>query len=311
MIKLILFDLGNTLIDARNQPFPHVKGALAAIATFKIASGKSVRSCLVSDFTMATAPVSAAKVDAIFRDYLAVLDQSELRTLFEPIQKRVTLSTHAGVTKPDRRIFETALRRLGSKASFEECLFITENAAHIKKARTELNMATLRFRSPDSSRFDFDDWAQAPALVAHLLGAKGTTNTMAAVRVFLAAQKIDMHTAEVGDQGGTIRFTGSAWHPVSVPDIDDLNDLHAASPIEGRLKCGANGALRAIGLKRPTAEEIAETASFVRSLATNDQIGGRTSGGSRGGVQPLRPTHAIQTDASGVRKLVRKGFSTL
>ena len=76
-------------------------------------------------------------------------------------------------------------------------------------------MATLRFRSPGSSRFDFDDWVQAPALVAHLLGAKGTTNTMAAVRVFLAAQKIDMHTAEVGDQGGTIRFTGSAWHPVS------------------------------------------------------------------------------------------------
>jgi FMN phosphatase YigB (HAD superfamily) len=86
-----------------------------------------------------------------------VLDETGLRPLFEPVQRRVTLSTHAGVCKPDPRIFTMALARLRSKAGLDECLLITENPGHIEAARTRLRMSALRFRSGASPQFDFED----------------------------------------------------------------------------------------------------------------------------------------------------------
>lgn len=305
MIKVIMFDLGDTLIDPSNRPLPHVKEALAAIAEFKTAGGKLVRSCLISDFTMMAPPATAAKLAAIFHDYLAVLDQAGLRALFVPVQKRVTLSTHAGVMKPDRRVFEVALRRLGSKASLAECLFISENAAHITHARMSLKMSTLQFRPAGARQFDFDDWAQAPALIAHLLGATPIANVQTAVRAFLAAQNFEVLSVEEIEPAGSIQFSCKTWYPISVPDMDDLRDIHVSLPITGWVARGKKGQLKVVGLNRPSEQERAETVTFVRSLATNGQIGGRS------GVLPRRPTHEIQIDASGSRRLVRKGFSAI
>lgn len=48
MIQVLIFDLGMTLIDENQQPFPHVAAALTAIATFKTAAGTPVLSCLSS-----------------------------------------------------------------------------------------------------------------------------------------------------------------------------------------------------------------------------------------------------------------------
>jgi FMN phosphatase YigB (HAD superfamily) len=85
---------------------------------------------------MATPPITPKKIRPLFEEYLEVLDQTGLRPLFEPVERRVTLSTHANAFKPDRAMFETALRRLRVRATLDECLLITENTAHIKAART-------------------------------------------------------------------------------------------------------------------------------------------------------------------------------
>jgi FMN phosphatase YigB (HAD superfamily) len=182
MIRVVLFDLGLTLIDSRDQPFPHVKEALTTIQSFTTAHGKKLLTGLVSDFDLAAPPATPAKISAIFSRYLAVLDGTGLRPFFEPVQRRVTLSTHAGVLKPDRKVFETALARQRSKASLKECLFITENQDHIRVARTALRMSALQFRSDASTTFDFDDWLQAPAMVAHLIDAGGGSNAEDAPR---------------------------------------------------------------------------------------------------------------------------------
>src|ERR1044071_2374804 len=131
MIQVLMFDLGKTLVDQNTHPFPHVTAALTAIAAFKTESGKRLASCLVSDFDLSS-PFTPAKVNAKVAQYLAILDTTTLRPFFEPVKKRVTLSTHANAMKPDRKIFETALQRLGSTAQLEDCLFITEEASHIK-----------------------------------------------------------------------------------------------------------------------------------------------------------------------------------
>jgi hypothetical protein len=150
MIKVVMFDLGQTLIDDVHQrPFPHVIDALEAFN-----ASSAPKTCLVSDFKMDLTPARAMK------EYLAILDAAGLRRFFEPVQKRVTLSNHAAALKPSRKIFKKALERLGVPATpFKDCCFITENPAHIEAARTELEMQAFQFG------VDFQDWADVPKLL--------------------------------------------------------------------------------------------------------------------------------------------------
>jgi FMN phosphatase YigB (HAD superfamily) len=160
MVEVVLFDLGDTLVGG-SRPFPHVLEALSAIRQLKTASGAPIDCALVSDFTLAVPP-TAARVKAIVSEYLDLLDGFGLRRFFDPAERCVTLSTHAGVMKPDRRVYELALTRLGGGARLTDCLSVTENAAHIAACR-DLGMATLQFGA------DFTDWARFVPLVRNLL----------------------------------------------------------------------------------------------------------------------------------------------
>jgi beta-phosphoglucomutase-like phosphatase (HAD superfamily) len=305
MIRVVMFDLGMTLIDADRRPFPHVETALAAISDFKTADGKALRSCLVSDFRMAAPPVTAAKVTALFNEYLSILTATGLRPFFEPVAERVTLSTHAGVNKPDQEIFEKALQRLGADVSLEECLLITEETAHIEKARSDLGMKALRFGGPGSDPLDFDDWAEAPALVADLVAPDQPVNTQAAIKAHLAGKGIEMLAAEPAESSDTMTFSGQVWSPISVPGFEDLQEVHVAIPVKGKVTRGPKGKVRSVAPKRPSAEEVAEATSFVRSLAAHDQIAGQR------GKPATGATHQIETDKKGRRRLVRKRFTAV
>ncbi len=301
MLRVVIFDLGQTLIDGANQPFPHVKEALTAISSLVAADGTPLRSCLVSDFTMAAPPVTAAKVTALFNQYLAILDGTGLRPFFEPVKKRITLSTHANAPKPDRKIFEKALQRLGASAiPLQDCLLITEDSGHIQKARTKLHMQALQFKA------DFDDWAEAPELIANLVAPHLFTNTAALIQARLAAHGVEMVSAEPGEDAGSVRVRGQVWRPVSIPGFAELQGVHIAIPVEGNMpRKRTKGKKNAGGIPQPSAEQVAEAASFVRSLATHGQIagpGGKPTGGA---------THQIETDEKGTRRLVRKRFSAI
>jgi FMN phosphatase YigB (HAD superfamily) len=182
MIKVVMFDLGQTLIDeASRQPFPHAVEALTAITK----AHPAPKTCLVSDFKMELTPAKAMK------EYVAILEAAGLRSFFEPVQKRVTLSNHAGTLKPSRKIFEKALQRLGVPATpFKHCCFITENAAHIKAVREKLHMQAFQFG------VDFTDWAEVPAML-------GVASPSA---------------------------SSSSWHTISVPRHEDLKDIQVEVP---------------------------------------------------------------------------------
>ncbi len=85
MLRIVLFDLGATLVDEQRRPFPHVPEALAAIAALRTADGRPLRSGLVSDFDLPAPPPTAAKVRALFEQYLALLETTGLRPAFEPV----------------------------------------------------------------------------------------------------------------------------------------------------------------------------------------------------------------------------------
>lgn len=306
MIKVLMFDLGDTLVDSARRPFAHVPAALSAIAQLKTAAGRPLRSCLVSDVTLAAAPGARAKTAALFAEYLALLDATGLRPFFEPAAKRITLSTHAGAMKPARAVFEKALKRLGVAATLDECLLVTENAAHVRAARSSLHMAALRFRPPGASvgdAGDFDDWADAPALIAHRVAPGDAGNLQALVKAHLAAQGVELDAARAAPVGDAVDAAGHVWCAVSVPGCPDLDGLHVALPVTSRVGRDARGRLASAAVAAPSAGELAEAASFVQSLAAHGQIGGRALAGA------ARPTHQIEADAQGVKRLVRSRFS--
>ena len=295
MIQVLLLDLGGTLVDPALHPLPHVATALEAISSFQTAAGKPLVSALVSDYELAT-PFTPAKVNAKFKEYLKLLDQTTLRPYFEPVKQRVTLSTHANAMKPDRAVFEKALERLGVKVPLADCLFITEDAGHIQAARTTLKMTALQFG------VDFHDWSEAPALIAHQVDPANFANTESALKAHLGAKGVEVVSTSPGP-GGKIQVAGHVWQPVSVPGHEDLKDIQVAVPVEGQVKTGAKGFTTAADALRPTPENVDEATQFVRSLAEQGQIADRPGA--------FRPSHAIETDAEGNRKLVRKRFSAL
>ena len=300
-VAVVMFDFGGTLVDADERPFPNVAAALDAVARLVTHAGTPLRSCLVSDFLPAEPP-SPANIQARFAEYLAILAASGLRRYFEPVEKRVTLSTHAGVRKPDRRVFATALRRLGARVALARCLLITEDAEHVAAVRRTLHMQTLRFGPRGGSGVDFDDWREAPALVVARVDPDNPENVKAALQARLAEHGVDVVAVEPTDRTGAMRFSAHAWHSMSVAGHDDLQDVDVPVPVAGRVTRGRRGEMRWT-VEPPSDEALAEARSFVGSLASRGQIDGL------GGRRVPRPTHEIATDEQGRRKLVRRRMS--
>jgi len=165
VIRVVMFDLGDTLIwknpQGAYETFPQVTSTLAALGETKCADGTPLLMALVSDYERATNPQD---VLSKFTKFLGILKDVHLVEYFQPVDQRVTLSTHAGVTKPDPKVFELALQRLGIKAPFSECLFITENSLHIRACKS-LGMGTLQFGLPEQAG-GFPHWNDAFRIIS-------------------------------------------------------------------------------------------------------------------------------------------------
>jgi FMN phosphatase YigB (HAD superfamily) len=111
-MKIILFDLGKTLADQNihNQDvlLPGALKTLQAIQAMRDSSGEAVVMALVSDFDM---PDSPEQIPVIQQQYYDILDSLGIRSFFESVSERVTLSTEVGVLKPDKKSFELWLKR--------------------------------------------------------------------------------------------------------------------------------------------------------------------------------------------------------
>ena len=308
MIRVVFFDLGGTLIDDQKQPFAHAALALGTIAGFRTAAGKPLRSALVSDFTPVAPPLTAARIKPVFDEYLALLQATGLRLHFEPVARRVTLSTHAGVNKPAQAVFEKALQRLQVKATLDQCVLITENKGHVLAVRKTLGMQALRFGPAGERGVDFSDWSQAPALLAHLLGHAKPANVHAAIKAYLAAQDFEADEVVASGRAAEFQAKGSAWHAVPwpkqlpvQPGQPGLTHLHVALPCETRVRIGPRGALQ-VNLPAPEPAALAEACNFAISLAAHGQIEG-----AKGQVK--LPTHATVAGQQGQQRLVRRRFS--
>jgi hypothetical protein len=198
-------------------------------------------------------------------------------------------------------VFEKALSRLRVRAGLADCMLVTENPDHVQHARHRLGMQALQFRKSGVAGFDFEDWSQAPALVEHALGDTHPTNLGLAVQAHLAAQGIEVDASTALTGRGPWPVTGRRWTPVELPR---LGAVDVAVPAQGQLRRGPRGELLT-ELAPPRPGDAAEAAEFAKGLAAQGQIAAGHA------VTGVRTTHAIETDAEGRQRLVRRGFSAI
>jgi hypothetical protein len=98
----------------------------------------------VSDKDM---PRQPSEVHIIQQRHYKIWDDLGIRTFFEPLQERVTLSTEVGVFKPDEAIFRAVTSKVRPSLEFDDVLFVTENLAHALAAR-RLGLSAVHVRGP-------------------------------------------------------------------------------------------------------------------------------------------------------------------
>ncbi|MGI8807057.1 MAG: HAD family hydrolase [Acidimicrobiales bacterium] len=278
MVDVLLLDLGGTLVDG-NQPFPHVKAALTTLKKFQGSSEQRLQLAVVSDFTPADPPTEAG-VRARFKEYLALLDGFGLRRFFQPAAHHVTLSTHAGVPKPDRRVYELALERLGGGARLDDCLSITEHPGHVAACKA-LGMATLRFGA------DFTDWSETPLLVRHLVDPTNAHNTALALGLWFDVR----HRRKLLGLHGSPTEAGARAR------------LRPPGPVSAEVTFDGAGRVTALDWEGTRVAE-SEEAVFSRSLRQHGQV--EPAGGE---PLPTGATHREETGADGEPVLRRQRFS--
>jgi FMN phosphatase YigB (HAD superfamily) len=165
-MKIVLFDLGDTLEDQEtDELLPGARETLQAIRAMRDSGGKAPILALVSDFDMSDEP---DQIPSIQQRYFAILDRLGIRSFFEPVSKRVTLSTEVGVFKPDKRIFQAVIKKIDRRLGFKDVVFITENLDHVKKAR-RLKMKGIHFKGPKGTFGDVDKLVDLIPLIRQFL----------------------------------------------------------------------------------------------------------------------------------------------
>jgi FMN phosphatase YigB (HAD superfamily) len=165
-VKVVLFDLGKTLED-RDVLLPGARETLQTIGAMRDPSGEAAALALVSDFDM---PDNPEQIPVIRQRYYQILDGLGIRSFFEPVAERVTLSSEMGVHKPDEKIFRAVIGKIDESLRFREIVFITENQGHVIEAR-RLGMRAIHFKGPGQNIGDVGRLVDLIPLVRKFLGA--------------------------------------------------------------------------------------------------------------------------------------------
>jgi hypothetical protein len=140
---MVLFDLGRTL-EADGVLRPGALETLQGIADLRSGGRPAVLLGLLSDFDM---PADPTEIPGIRRRYYAILDALGIRGFFEPLDRRVTLSTEVGVYKPAPAMFRAAVAKAEPTLTFDDVLFVTEDGQHVRAAR-DLGLRAVRMSRP-------------------------------------------------------------------------------------------------------------------------------------------------------------------
>jgi beta-phosphoglucomutase-like phosphatase (HAD superfamily) len=303
MIRLIFFDLGETLIH-QNEPLPNVVQALTALAAFKTQAGSALMLSIVSDFGT-DGSVSESHIRAFESEFVEILRSAGIMPFFQPFETRVTISARAGVRKPDRTVFEVAAKRSGLHVELSECLFITENKAHLLAARN-YGITVLGFGSISdgaSAIGMFSNWLDAPLLIAHIVAPENTPNFERGLSLVLQKQNGINEFKCLKRNGLTFQGQGTKLMQLERGELGTLNGAFVEMPVDISIQCNARGTIDHVVVNQLTEEDMEEAVSYVQHLVRQGQISSSAESMSS------RASHAIETDSAGRRIIVRQNFS--
>ena len=138
-MQVVLFDLGKTL-ENNGVLRENAKETLKEINNMKDTNNQSVILGLASDFLPAS---NKEELKQRKLEYYNILEQLQIKSFFEPVDKNVTLSSEVGATKSEnpQEFYQTVIDKI-SNTSFNKIIFITEFKPHIDSANT-LGMKTI------------------------------------------------------------------------------------------------------------------------------------------------------------------------
>jgi FMN phosphatase YigB (HAD superfamily) len=173
-VKVILFDLGNTLEDQnQNELLPGALETLRGLEVMTDSEGQSPVLALVSDF--GEFPATPEQLRASEQEYEAILEHLGIKQFFTPTRERVTLSAQVGAFKPDKKIFEAAVAKIDIALSFQNVLFITERKSHVTAARA-LGMQAVHFKGPGEVTGDIEQLVELIPIVEGFVGSGDTAD---------------------------------------------------------------------------------------------------------------------------------------
>jgi hypothetical protein len=246
-------------------------------------------------------PATEEEILALETQYRkTVLEPAGLDGLFEPFDSKVTISSRAGVAKPERGIFETALARLHTTATLEECLFVTEEKSHLEKAR-EYGMVPIGFGDNMPGIQAFSNWNDAPLVLADVIAPENVNNLAISVVPALASHYglCDFTTTKI--VGRVLHGRANQLFQLHDSRLGSLDGVYAERPTDVTVELAPNGSLGNVQVGKPDSEEVEDAANFVHSLIQSGRIA--LHGDVRGA------THVVQKDSNGRERLIRKRYS--
>jgi FMN phosphatase YigB (HAD superfamily) len=175
-VKVILFDLGNTLEDQnQNKLLPGAVDTLRAIAAMVDSEQQSPVLALASDF--GEFPATPEQIRSSEQEYDAILDDLGITEFFTPSRERVTLSAQVGAFKPDQNIFEAAVAKIDVALTLQDALFITERKSHVTAARA-LGMSAVHFKGPGEATGDIERLVDLIPIVQEFVGGGGIADDL-------------------------------------------------------------------------------------------------------------------------------------
>lgn len=164
--KIVMFDLGKTL-ESGDELLTGALDTLNGIRALADASSGPVEIVLISDWE--DSPSEPDELEASKQKYYTLLETIGIRDFFEPVEKRVTVSTEVGVFKPDPTFFRASIDKISPGEAFENAIFITEDQGHVLAAR-DLGLQAVHFKGPGQQNGDIDELTEFIPIVEAFLG---------------------------------------------------------------------------------------------------------------------------------------------
>lgn len=300
MINVAFFDVVESLIDV-SKPVPGVLDGLKTIAQLRTASGSPLLLGIVTNCVMPSKPVTETKIRALEMQYRkVVLEPSGLANLFEPFETKVSISSRAGLSLPNRGVFESALVRLHSSASLDECLFITNEASHLTEYMS-YGVIPIRFGSTIPGIHCFSNWCDAPLLITNIVAPGDMQNIAIAIVPALASHHGLKAFASTNIHGNLIHGRANQLFQLVDSKLGDLDGIYVERPAEVTVAITSKGGLGKVQTAGPGPDEVSDAVNFVHTLMQGGRIAHQ--GESRG------TTHAVQMDANGREVLIRQRYA--